>query len=172
MKPIFTLLLSFFLVAALSCKKDTIAYSSDYNESYRSWLDFKKKSNNSYQYIVNSGSWTGYGTETTITVRNGKVVGRSYIATQLPQVQGGTTTVLEQWTEDEGSLGSHSDGAALLTLDDIYRKAREIWLPKKSDASTYFEARNNGLISLAGYVPNGCQDDCLTGISIRKIEAL
>jgi len=61
----------------------------------------------------------------------------------------------------------------LLTLDGIYSKAKTVWLradQKQNDV--YFETRNNGLISLADFVPKGCQDDCLNGISIKKINPM
>lgn len=172
MKTIYPLLSLLLLLTVTSCKKDSIAYSSDYNQSYLAWLDFKTTSNNSYRYVVSFGSWTGYGTETTITVREGKVVGRSYVAKQHPNQPNTPMTILGQWEEDENSLNTHEAGFSTWTLDEIYRKAKEEWLQKRSDADTYFEARNNGLISSAGYVPKGCQDDCFAGVSITKIEAL
>lgn len=79
-----------------------------------------------------------------------------------------------EWTEDENELGHHemTPASRVQTLDDIYASARQVWLKKRDDADIYFEARNNGLISSAGFVPNGCMDDCFSGISIRSIEAL
>ena len=79
-----------------------------------------------------------------------------------------------QWTEIEAELGLHevSPAGRVQTLDDIYEKARTTWLKKRSDATTYFEANNDGLISSAGFVPDGCMDDCFTGISIRMIKAV
>lgn len=172
MKTIYTLLSLLVLLTVNSCKKDTIAYTTDYNNSYLAWLDFKSTSNNSYRYVVSFGSWTGYGTETTVTVRNGKVIGRSFVAMQHPNQPNTPMTILGQWAEDETSLNTHDAGAATWTLDEIYKQTKEEWLKKRSDADTYFEANNNGLISSAGYVPNGCQDDCFRGIRISKIEAL
>jgi len=81
-----------------------------------------------------------------------------------------------QWTETAEDLGTksrdYSSASALYTLDDIYDKARTEWLKNRSDASISFEANNNGLISSAGFIPNGCMDDCFMGIHIRSIEAL
>ncbi len=105
-------------------------------------------------------------------MRNGKVVGRSYVL-KYTQHNGTAvvTTILQEWTETEAQLGTHNDAAAPLTLDQIYDKAKQDWLKKRDDATTFFET-NNQNDSLRGYVPNGCQDDCLVGISIAFIEAI
>lgn len=172
MKTIYTLLSFLLLLTVTSCKKDAISHSADYNNSYYAWLDFKGTTNNSYRYTVSFGSWTGYGTETVITVQNGKVAGRSFVAKQHPNMPNAAIVILAHWTEDESSLNTHDAGAVSRTLDEVYQLAKEDWLKKRSDADTYFEAGNNGLLSSAGYVPKGCQDDCFRGISITKIEAL
>lgn len=79
-----------------------------------------------------------------------------------------------QWTEEGADLGLHEQTPAswLYTLDEVYETARTVWLKKRHDASISFEAKNNGLISSAGFVPNNCMDDCFSGISIRSIEAI
>lgn len=79
-----------------------------------------------------------------------------------------------QWTETESELGLHEQTPAswVLTLDEIYETARTVWLKKRDDANISFEARNNGLISAAGFVPDGCMDDCFSGIHIRSIQAI
>jgi len=171
MRSIFTLVLACLVLALASCKKDSIVHASDYNASYTAWLQFKDSSNNSYRYKVVSGSWVGTSSETIITVRQGKVVGRSY-KYAVPVQNGPATTVVEEWVENENQLNTHEKGASTITLDVVYQQAREDWLRKREDADTYFDARNNGKISSAGYVPHGCADDCFRGITIALIEAI
>ncbi len=173
MKTTYTLLVFLSALAFIACKKDTLSHSADYFRSYSAWKAFKDSSHNSYRYRVTNGSWTGHGSETTITVRSGKVVGRSFLL-KLAQHNGTTvvTTILQEWTETEAQLGSHEAAPAPVTLDMIYEKAKQDWLKKRDDATTFFEANNRGMISLCGYVPNGCQDDCLVGISIAFIEGI
>ncbi|MFC3196036.1 hypothetical protein ACFOET_00285 [Parapedobacter deserti] len=79
-----------------------------------------------------------------------------------------------QWTETEAELGLHEKTPAsrLQTLDEVYETARSVWLKKRGDAETYFEAKNDGMISSAGFVPNGCMDDCFSGIHIRSIATI
>jgi len=42
------------------------------------------------------------------------------------------------------------------------RKQRR-FADKKKRPKVYFEAKNDGLISSEGYVPDNCQDDCFVG---------
>ena len=171
MRAVFTLLSASLLLAIASCKKDSIAHASDYNASYTAWLQFKDSSHNSYRYKVVSGSWTGTSSETIISVRDGKVVGRSFKYT-VRLWNSTTTTTMEEWVENEVQLNTHEKGAGAITLDAVYQQARENWLKKRDDADTYFEARNHGKLSSAGYVPHGCADDCFRGITIALIEAI
>lgn len=166
---LFSLLLTGLLMA--SCKKSDIAYDSDFSKSSRTWANFKASSNNSYRYMVGTSSWTGYSAETIITIKNGKAAGRSFVAKAIIS-PATTVTILEEWVEDESNLNTHANAADPVTLDVIYQKAKTDWLLKRKDATTYFEAKNNGLISSAGYVENGCADDCFRGISIAFVEKL
>jgi hypothetical protein len=162
--------ITIILIALSACKKDGIAYGFDYGRSYLAWQDFKKANGDSYSFQVTTSSWAGYGTETTITVKQGKIVERSYVAKLYPS--NGPVTILQEWKEDESSLGIHAAAAILLTMDEIYAKAKDEWLVKRDNAETYFEAKNDGMISLCGYVPNGCEDDCFNGIRIKFIKGL
>lgn len=172
MKRNYYLFILLLVIGAISsCKKSDIEHTNDYDKSYKAWQAFKTSSNNSYRYRIYSGSWTGQSSETTITVKEGKVIGRSYVAKSIegPPHQ---VVVREEWVEDADDLNSHPNGYNTITLDDIYHKAKTEWLIKRKDAEVYFETKNNGMISSCGFVPNGCADDCFRGISINLIEAL
>jgi hypothetical protein len=162
--------MTIILIALNACKKDGIVYYGDYNKSYQAWRDFKEASGNSYSFQVVTSSWTSYGTETTITVKQGKIVERTYVAKIYSG--NGPVTILQEWKEDETKLGMHDAAAVLLTMDEIYAKARDEWLVKRDNAQIFFEAKNDGMISLCGYVVNECQDDCLRGIRIKYIRGL
>ncbi|MEO6134832.1 MAG: hypothetical protein ABIP35_06745 [Ginsengibacter sp.] len=158
-----------------SCKKSDINYEINFEKSYKEWLRLKETSVNSYRYVVSNGSWTGMGWQTTITVREGKVVQRDF---KLSFPVGWTGSIpgadKMEWTENENEINSHEDTPAgeAITLDAVYEKARNNWLKKRGNGKTYFEAKNNGLISSCGYVEGGCQDDCFIGITITSIESL
>tara|TARA_R110000851_G_scaffold279768_1_gene433063 strand:- start:472 stop:612 length:141 start_codon:yes stop_codon:yes gene_type:complete len=40
----------------------------------------------------------------------------------------------------------------------------------KEKNTLYFETEINGIMTLCGFVPNGCADDCYQGISIDSFE--
>lgn len=98
----------------------------------------------------------------------------SLTASEFREQYGQESAEILEWTEEAGELGTHeaTSAGSLLTLDEVYDEARNDWLKKRSNAKTYFEAKNNGLISSCGYVEDGCQDDCFRGIKIVSIQAL
>jgi hypothetical protein len=161
--------ITIIFIALSACKKDGIVYGGDYSKSYQAWRDFKKANGDSYSYQVSTSSWIGIGSETTFTIKQGKITERSFV--RKAYLTSGPSVVLE-WKEDENQLGTHPEGATLMTMDEVYAKARDEWLLKRDNAHTYFEAKNDGMISLCGYVPNGCQDDCFNGITIKFIRGL
>lgn len=156
-----------------SCKKNEIEYQNSFEKSQQAWLDFKSTSNNSYQYTVTGSTWAGASWETTLSVTNGKVTRRHFKYTHLREDYN-ISEDQQEWTETEKELNSHehTSAAATITLDEVYETAKNVWLKKRTNGKTYFEANNNGLISSCGYVEDGCQDDCFNGIKISKIEPL
>ena len=156
-----------FLAIFSSCKKD--ALNSDFEQSRKLWLAFKKSANNNYSYTVKTASWAGFGDSTIITVSNGIVSGRKYTSYTTDGATGHTST-RETWTETSTNLNTHQSGASPINLDAVYDKAANEWLKAdKKQNIIYFEAKNQGMISTCGYIPNGCQDDCFIGIRISSI---
>jgi len=168
-----SILVLLIISGLIACKKD--ANDTAYDKSYKAWQNFKAESKNSYTYTVNAGSVFGYGSETKITVQNGIVITRDFLSYSLVYTPNGVPgkTLREQWHEDKTSLNQHNSGAAPITLEAVYQKVKNEWLSADKKKNTiYFETNNNGMISNASYVPNGCQDDCSIGISISEIKAL
>jgi major membrane immunogen (membrane-anchored lipoprotein) len=176
MKKSVLLVFSFLVILASSCKKDKNKTSDNvaYKNSYTAWVAFKNQHNNSYAYTVSDISSTGYNTETTITVNNGKVVARDYKRKTKVIDSSDPNQITAQWHEDESTLGTHTDeGAELLTLDEIYSRANTVWLKADPKTNTiYFEVNTNGLLASCGYVPKNCADDCFTGVNIKAIAPL
>lgn len=156
-----------------SCSSDeAFSYKSEYEISKEAWLNFKQSSGNTYKYTVVNSSWTGFSWETSITVQKGVITNRSfkYISTggesnNIPQNE-------LQWVEEASEIGTHMNGAKPITLDEVYDLAEKTWLSNKGDVKIYFEAKNNGMISLCGYVENACVDDCFIGVNINSVEAI
>ena len=166
-----SLLLLLTAITILSaCKKDGIAKKDEFQDSYKKFTDFKASVSNSYIYVVATGSVFGSSSSTTLTVKNGKVVARSY--QHYRRDGNGPNVLVTSWDEDGSSIATHNEGAEPLTLDQVYDKAKNEWL--KADTKTnkiYFETDANGLLASCGYVPDGCQDDCFRGITITSIKA-
>ena len=165
--------LLFIVSLMFSCSSDDdLNYQNDFENSQNAWLNFKESSNNSYKYVVSGGSvFATYGWETTITVSKGIIIQRHFAFTRNPE------NIPEdqlEWTENENELNSHasSNAAGALTLDEIYNKAENQWLLKRKNATTYFESKNNGLISTCGFAEKDCMDDCFVGITIKSIVIL
>ena len=163
---------------AVTVKADTV-FVLNYNSSYNAWLAFKQNVNNSYTYtIVTAYAESAINlTELKTTVKNGKVTARDYTAYayKADALQNAAQKViLSQWHEEGLTLNKHPEAGEAMTLDDIYVQAKNVWLnadPVKNDI--YFETRNSGLISEAGYYPKGCQDNCFIGIQqISSITSL
>jgi hypothetical protein len=163
------------LILLAACSKNEIVSPSgvSYQQSLNNWNSYKVSVNNNYTYTVTSGSVFGFGSETKITVKSGTVIGREYKATRKIN-NSPIDTVYKSWTETFATLNTHSsEGAEILNLDQVYAKAKTVWLTAdKGSNDIYFETDKNGLISSCGYVAKGCQDDCFNGITIKEIVGL
>lgn len=179
MKYYFSILLAITITLA-SCSSDDDANSSilseltnlegtpgsTYDESLAQWTSLKNDNGRSYIYQTDVSSWTGYGAVTEIKVINNIVVSRVY---QSYMMDGGTgeITFTESYTENEATLGSHQEGASPVTIDDLYNSCLSEYLTVDEENNTvYFNTETNGLLTLCGFVPDFCADDCFTGISI------
>jgi PKD repeat protein len=162
------------LLLTASCKKEDIAKQSEYDASYKAWINFKSSSKNSYSYTMVYGSWVGIGVTIKVAVNNGKIVSRDYIKLQSRNDGTNKVDTVRNWHEEAATINTHpNDAADALTMDDIYLKARTEWLKVDAKANDIiFEAKNNGIISDCGYVPNNCADDCFRGITITAVTTL
>lgn len=139
-----------------------------FSESRKQWKKLKGKNGNSYEYVMLEQSFTGFGSETTITVKKGKVISRLF-HTFIISDEDGTKTLTFVYSEDRESLGTHEEGALPVTIDELYKTCLSQYLIADPETNTvYFDTNEEGVISLCGYVPVGCQDDCFTGITISS----
>ena len=197
MRKFLILILSVFFVAC-----ESFEHQSEFDKSFQKWQNFKNSNKNSYRYVTTGSSWVGVSWETEIVVENGEITERKFRYINFESVvrpingwdQESANRVFEklphlkeylkernldvlsylEWTERKIELGTHTETAAsaLWTLDQIYTKAKDEWLVKRENVTTYFKAENAGMLSSCGYVENNCADDCFRGVSIRLIEAL
>lgn len=160
-------LLAMFVLA--SCKNDN-SNNSNFETSYRVWTQFRSASKNSYEYSVETGSVFGGSTQTIFTIKDGKVVSRYFKAISYGAGSPPAIVVREEWKENESTLNTHQYATPIRTLDQVYAEAKSNWLNKRGNVKIYFETKNEGMISLCGYVEDGCQDDCFNGITIGYIK--
>ncbi len=151
---------------------DSLFTTSDYAISYQQWKLAKPRHQNSYRYTVRESSWNGSAHTTTITVENGNVVSRSFVADTMNH-QTGERVIVKNWEETSASLNSHNEGVEANTLDVIYQNCAANWLRVDKKANNvYFEGVHRGILSLCGFSPKNCADDCFTGIAITEFEWL
>lgn len=137
-----------------------------YNKSLETWKKLKKEKGNSYTYEVHFQSWVGFGSTTTITVKEGKVVERKYESFENNDEKKSSN---ERFVEKNSQIGSHKTGAAALTMDDIYIKAKKDYLHIDTTQNyVFFSLDEQGILKMCGYVDKNCADDCYNGIRIQK----
>lgn len=170
MRKILSIIFPLFAILTFTSCEDEIEFEKEYEASYKVWKNFQAEVDDSYRYTVTSGSWTGFVGTTTLTIEKGEVVKREYILENIEY--GKDTQIIESWTETKAELNSHKAGDTTITLEEVYKLAKEDWLQHRKGTESFFETNNNGMISACGYVENGCQDDCFIGIMISKIIAL
>ena len=173
MKTNFYLITLLFIASIIySCDSNDLEHQDEFETSNKVWLSFKQSNNNSYRYTAVNSSWIGISQETTITVENGIITQRDFKYTNIEGLPDDFPENELEWTETGNQIGTHKNGAELLTLSEIYDKAQKIWLIERKNTTTYFKTENNGMISTCGYVENNCADDCFIGIHIDSIVSL
>jgi len=170
------------IVIIISCKKDNNGNLSvltalkgesglSYNESFSKWNELKKINGNSYIYQTTFVSWAGFGNITELKVEEGIVTSRVYQEFKTNETNG-QREISDTYAETKTNLGSHEKGATPLTIDDLYNScAREYLVVDEKNNTLYFETdKINGLVTLCGFVPKGCMDDCFRGIKINSFD--
>ncbi len=174
MRKIYTIL-PFFLLLLISCSMESINENMDkdgengfnFIESKQERNKLKGRNGNSYVYTISEQSFAGFGSETTIEVQKGKVISRFYEAYEISENDESTTIILSYWETSKKELGSHSEGAPAVTMDDLYKTCISQYLIADPNANeVYFETNGQGVMTMCGFVPYGCQDDCYRGIML------
>lgn len=142
------------------------------------WKEFQKRHQDSYSYKKSRSSMTGAGWETTIVVREGKVVerrfrqwaGRMPIAPVAPG-QEPPQPKERTWVETGEQIGSHKEGAPPQTLDQLYAEAQTVLARDlKPFEKRHLRFDNAGLLNSCFIVDTRIMDDApIQGVSIRDI---
>lgn len=173
--------LSFILLTLMmqnSCSTEEFAPNllvtgeNGYNfvQSQKEWNKLKKRHKESYRYTVVEQSYTGFGSETTITVMKGEVVSREYESFRISE-DDGSKEMIASYYEEKEDLGKNSEGWPPVNLDEMYKDCGSDYLMVDPETHTlYFDTNEEGVISLCGNVPDLCGDDCFEGFIISNFE--
>jgi|WetSurMetagenome_2_1015567.scaffolds.fasta_scaffold277205_1 hypothetical protein len=175
-----SLLFAIFIVLFISCVKNDDKNSElttlkgesgiSYDESLTKWRELKNSNGNSYIYQTTISSWNGSSRVTELKIEEGKVTSRSYKEFKTNE-SGGQQEIVDSYTETITNLGTHEKGASALTIDDLYNSCASKYLIADKERNTvYFETEINGLMTLCGFVPNACMDDCFNGVRINAFK--
>lgn len=159
-----------------------------YQHSLDTWQAYKQKhpADVGYTFTLTTSSFTGFGTETKLTIKNNVVSSRDFHLIMPPngEASGINLDALpKDYHEDQATLNTHPDGAKPTNLDDIYKQCKEALSVNPDDNWIYFEtfadtgAQNDlnerrGLIKTCGFVPHNCADDCFRGVRVSEIQSL
>jgi len=142
-----------------------------YKESLEQWKKLKKDNGNSYVYKTVFVSWMfNYGSSTELKIENGIVVERNYEVYNFID-ENGEKEIIDSYIENVENIGTHQEGALPKTIDELYNTcAGDYLIVNSKDNVIYFETNENGILSLCGFVPEGCMDDCYRGIQVEFIK--
>ena len=182
MRSIFRLfLLNFILISMVACSDEEPSIYTylkgssgiNFETSQTQWQKLRIENGNSYTYTLAFQSWTGLQSETTLTINNGMVSQRSYKSYTLNHDEAVDTLYFETYTETGDSLGSHSRGVPLYSIDDLYATCANDYLTVDTSTNTlYFDTDEKGIISICGYTPDNCADDCFVGVRVASFRWL
>lgn len=108
----------------------------------------------------------GNGKMTTLHIKNGQVVTRSYSKWQANQKP------VQQWSEASEELGSHPSGAKVLTIDQIYERAQKVLQKKRGPTEKLFmKFDSQGVLKSCFTVNMMIADDApINGVIISSIK--
>ena len=157
------------LIPALNVQGDS-GYT--YSESRSLWLQMKEDNGDSYEYTVGVLSWTGDGNNTIITIDEGKAVARKYQEFFMDPDTGVKTDGFG-YSETGADVGINEAGAKAMTMDELYGICLADYLVVDPENNTVrFETDGVGILTLCGFIPNGCADDCFVGINLSDFKWL
>lgn len=150
-------------------------HQNAYKESLNTWKSLKLKN---YDYTVVSFREENVG-RTTIKVRNGKVVRRTYIETKLFYYPGDYEEFWDEKTPE--GVGSHEgefpyyDIVPAVTLDEVYTFCQNEILTQDltpedlEESKAVFEMLKGGIISKCAFYPPLCYG-CSTFVFIENVK--
>ncbi len=142
----------------VSTPPETTPQQKQLAKSLETWNALKAEHGNYYRYEVSAGSVFGPSYDTTLTVQEGEIVQRDLAITEIDDE--GNVTTTESWSETGAALGSHDEGAELITIDARYSSCRDDVLSQNPTTNDiYLEFQTNGVLRDCSYVPKNVVND-------------
>lgn len=127
-------------------------------KSLETWNALKAEQGNHYRYEVSAGSVFGPGYDTTLTVQEGVVVQRDLATSEIDDE--GNVTTTQVWSETGAALGSHDEGAELITIDERYNRCRNDVLSRNSlNNDVTLEFQDKGVLASCYAIPKNVAYD-------------
>jgi len=89
------------------------------------WKKAKEAAGGNYHYKAIRSSFTGFRSETVVVVKAGVVTERRHVATDGGK-PGEPGPLKEVWVETGKDIGTHKDGVAARTLEELYAEAKKV----------------------------------------------
>jgi hypothetical protein len=166
MNKMFTVIFAVSCFSFTACGEE-VAYESAYINSQSAWLTAKVSNGNAYVYRVEATAADGSGQATSLLVREDAVIQRTFKRYEDLDFRMG---LLTEWTEEQSEIGAHDEGAAPLTVDDLYEACHGSVLNKGEGYQIAFEVDSRGILKTCTYRASGCAEDaCTKGVRINEV---
>lgn len=149
-----------------------VDHKTIYDQSLIVWDLQKEEHNNSYEYSLSFGSEEArYESKSTFIIKEGIITKHDFESYHYNN--NNEKNIDKVWTEEKDKIGSHKEGFPAKTLDEIYKDCGNTYLTVKySENYVYLETEHEGVISLCGYFPRNCADDCFEGVKLKSFNWL
>lgn len=164
------------IVALLGLAVCMPAFSQDeakLKDSLTTWRKLRQQCGGNYSYKIRRTSFSGFGHETEVIVNDNKVAERRYHTFNTRPIpdQPAPKPAADKWTETGKQIGTHKEGAAALTLDELYTQAAKVLkreLPEHE--RLYLRFDKQGLLKSCFTVDTRIADDApIHGVIITSI---
>ncbi|TDN87566.1 hypothetical protein DET49_11114 [Salegentibacter sp. 24] len=171
-----------FILVLFSCSKNENEYrqikgesGTSFSDSKDAWIELKAINGESYRYTTSFISWSGYGSRTVLSVKDGLISKREYLYFQQTFNEEGEMieVEIESYTETGDQIGRNAEGFEPLLIDQLYETCISEYLKvSREQHEVFFNTDQAGLISDCGFFEKGCVDDCFTGFKISEFNWL
>jgi len=160
-------------VGYLTCDSLLASDQSQLRESQQKWAEAVAQAGGNYSYKVSFSSFAGFGHVTEIIVRSSRVVERRFQEfgghAPMPTQRGSGQQY--KWVEKGAAIGTHKEGAAPRTIEQLYREAGEVLSQQLQEYERrYLQFDERGFVRSCFLVDTRIADDApKKGVEIMEL---